>query len=431
MPDLASGSARRRQLGHSATFGPGGLAAVAEEVLAQVAGGRLAAQPLALGFWDGSRVALGAAPPVATVLVRGPAAIARVLRHPSAMGLAEAWIAGELELQGDLPDVIALRDRLADVRFSWPDRVRLLAAATRLGARGLLGSPRSLSVQARQAGARHSERRDRAAIRHHYDVSNRFYKLFLGPSMSYSCGVFATEEDSLELAQDRKHEVICQRLRLRADERMLDVGCGWGSLLLHAVRHHGVRGVGITLAESQAQLARERIRLEGFSDQIEIRIADYRQLSDGPYDKIASVGMYEHVGAENYLRYLQKIRSLLRPGGRFLNDGVARLFSNPPRGETLISRYVFPDGEIHPLASLLAKADAAGLEVLDAHSLRHDYVLTLQRWYANLERRREAAVREVGEPRVRVWELYLAGCAHAFARGDETNFHVVATRPSA
>ena len=251
----------------------------------------------------------------------------------------------------------------------------------------------------------------------------------LGPSLVYSCAYFESPADTLEAAQERKLELICRKLRLEAGERLLDIGCGWGSLLLHAARHHGARGIGITLSEEQASLARRRVRDAGLGDRIEIRVADYREIADGPYDKIASVGMVEHVGADRLEAYAAVIATLLRPGGLVLNHGIARLFSEPAGDKSLIQRYVFPDGELPPLARVLGALQGAGLEARDVESLREHYVLTLRAWLANLASERDAMTAEVGAERMRVWQLYMSGSALAFADGDISVFQVLAARP--
>ncbi len=249
------------------------------------------------------------------------------------------------------------------------------------------------AIEAQRAGRLHSLGRDRAAIQHHYDVSNDFYRLLLGPSMVYSCAYFDHPDESLEAAQERKLELICRKLRLAPGERLLDIGCGWGSLLIHAAEHHGVRGVGVTLSPSQAQLARERIEAAGLSDRIEIRVSDYREITDGPFDKIASVGMYEHVGHAELEAYARTLHALLRPGGLFLNHGIARLHSEPPPPDTFLTRYVFPDGELHPVADAMAAMQDAGLEIRDVESLREHYPLTLRSWLANLDAHRDGGGR--------------------------------------
>ncbi len=394
----------------------------------RIGGGRIAALPIAVRFWDGSELALSGQAPVATVLIRGPEVVARLIREPTTLGLARAWITGGLDVEGELDTLLGLRARLAGVRLSAREHAWLALVALRLAGRAAIARPPLPAHEVRPRGRRHSRTRDRAAISHHYDISNRFYELLLGPSMSYSCASFGSPDDSLEAAQERKHELICEQLQLASGERLLDIGCGWGSLLLHAVRHHGVRGVGVTLSVQQAELARRRVREAGLSDQIEIRIADYRELRDGPYDKIASIGMYEHVGAARYGLYLRQAHALLAPGGRFLNDGIARLYSSQAGRDTFITRYVFPDGELHPIAAFLTEMQNAGLEIRGVRSLREDYARTLRCWYANLERDRAQARAEVGEERVRVWETYILGSAHAFIDGEITNYHVVAER---
>jgi cyclopropane-fatty-acyl-phospholipid synthase len=273
--------------------------------------------------------------------------------------------------------------------------------------------------------------RDRDAIRHHYELSNRFYRILLGPSMVYSCAYFEDPADSLEQAQERKLEMICRKLRLTPDERLLDIGCGWGSLLVHAAQRHGARGVGVTLSDAQAELARERVAKAGLADRVQIRVCDYRELDDGPYDKIASVGMYEHVGRAQLGRYVDHVGRLLRPGGLFLNHGIARLHQRDSPTDIFISRYVFPDGELHPVTDVMSAMQASGLEVRDVESLREHYVLTLRRWIANLDAWCAEAVHEVGEARARVWRLYMLGSAHAFASGELSVFQVLSARGGA
>ncbi len=255
-------------------------------------------------------------------------------------------------------------------------------------------------------------------MRHHYDVSNRFYELLLGPSLVYSCAYFASPDDSLETAQERKLELICRKLRLQPGERLLDIGCGWGSLVIHAAAHHGVRALGVTLSEPQAELANRRIEAAGLSDRAEVRVLDYREIEEQPFDKIASVGMYEHVGRSQIDTYVDAVRRLLRPGGLFLNHGITRLHAAPSRGPTFIGRYVFPDGELHPVNDIIGALEAGGFEIRDVESLREHYALTLRRWVANLAAGRDEAVAEVGSERERVWRLYMLGSAQGFEGGE-------------
>jgi cyclopropane-fatty-acyl-phospholipid synthase len=280
-------------------------------------------------------------------------------------------------------------------------------------------------------GRRHSLRRDRTAVRHHYDVSNAFYRLVLGPTMVYSCAYFASPDDTLEEAQERKLELICRKLRLRSGDRLLDIGCGWGSLVLHAAHEHGARAVGVTLSEPQAELAREHIREAGLADRCEIRVADYREVDDGPYDKVASVGMYEHVGRARLDEYVGRVQRLLRPGGLFLNHGIVRAKPRPWNKRSFIARYVFPDGELHPVGAVVDAMERCGLEIRDDESLREHYALTLRRWVANLAANREAAIAEAGEERERVWRLYMTGSALAFEAGEISVHQVLAAKPGA
>ncbi len=409
-----------------------GVAGVARRALRGVAGGRLAAFPVAVRFWDGSVMpACAGAVGAPTVLVRNRRALSELLHEPNEIGLTRAWVQRDLDVEGDLEAVVALREQYAGLRLATRERARLAMAALLMAGPSVLRRPPAPSIEVRPRGRRHSVARDREAVRHHYELSNHFYELMLGPSMVYSCAYFEDDDDSLEQAQERKLETICQKLRLAPGERLLDIGCGWGSLLLHAARRHGVQGVGVTLSDAQAELARERIARAGLSRQVEIRVRDYRQVDDGPYDKIASVGMYEHVGRDQLDLYVSHVDRLLRPGGLFLNHGITRLRQRPRSEDTFISRYIFPDGELHPVTDVLRSMEISGLEIRDVESLREHYVLTLRRWIANLDAQRESAIREVGEMRLRAWRLYLLGCAHAFATGQISVFQTLSTRGGA
>ncbi len=373
--------------------------------------------PFAVRFWDGSELRPEDEGSGDTLVVRDSRALAYVATAPNQLGLGRAWVAGDLELEGDLERALRAGERLRDLRLGLGDKLASLAAAARAGALRLR-RPTPPASEARLGGRLHSLRRDRAAVRHHYDVSNDFYRLVLGPSMVYSCAYFASPHDTLERAQERKLDVICRKLRLAAGERLLDVGCGWGSLILHAARNYGVRAVGVTLSEPQAELARRQIAAAGLGRRCEVRVRDYREVDDGPYDKLASVGMYEHVGASRLDEYMLCLRRLVRPGGLVLNHGIVRLAPAPRRRDTFIWRYVFPDGELHPVGRVVKSMERAGLELRDAESLREHYALTLRFWVANLAAAREAAIAAAGEERERIWRLYMTGSALAFERGD-------------
>jgi cyclopropane-fatty-acyl-phospholipid synthase len=400
-------------------------------VLRRVAGGRLARLPFDVALWDGSTLRASGedgAASLGVLRVTRPA-VGHLLREPNQLGLSRAFVSGDLAFDGDLEALLAQRARFRGVRPSARDLALAALAAVVAGRGEVIRAPRVPASELRGRGRRHSLTRDRTVVRHHYDVSNAFYRRLLGPSLVYSCAYFAAPDDTLEAAQERKLELVCRKLRLAEGERLLDIGCGWGSLLLHAARHHGVRGVGITLSENQAAAARQRVHDAGLSARIDIRVADYRELDDGPYDKIASVGMVEHVGEAQLGHYAATIARLLRPGGLVLNHGIARLFSEPAGEKSLLLRYVFPDGELPPLARVLGALQGAELEPRDVESLREHYALTLRRWLANLDAERDAVVAEVGEERERIWRLYLAGSALGFEDGDVTVFQVLAARP--
>lgn len=412
------------------------IAEYARETLAVVAGGQLARLPVTLRFWDGSELpAVTPAPPAGTpptLTLCGPRAIAHVLYEPGELGLSRGYVDGSLLVGGasDLESLLALRGHVQAIRLAAGDRLALLLAAVRAGGPAVLRRPPVPTIEAAVGGSgeRHSARRNRAAISHHYDVSNDFYRLVLGPSLVYSCAYFTTPEESLEGAQERKLDLICRKLDLQPEERFLDIGCGWGSLVLHAAEHHGVRATGVTLSEPQAALARERAAALGLGDRVEIRVADYREIGTRTFDKIASVGMYEHVGRAELGGYARTGHALLRPGGLMLNHGIALLDGQPPNPKTFIARYIFPDGELHPVADLIAALQDSGLEVRDVESLREHYPLTLRGWVENLRARRREAEAIVGAERARSWDLYMTGSALAFETAQIGVYQVLVAR---
>ena len=387
------------------------------------------ARSFAIRLWDGSELPPpGGTMPVATLVVRSPAALALVVREPNEVGIGRAWVAGELDVEGDLEEALGTGEAMRGLALGARDRLAALTVARRLGALHLR-APKPPRSEVRLSGRRHSLRRDRSAVRHHYDVSNAFFRIVLGPTMVYSCAYFADPDEGLDEAQERKLEVVCRKLMLQPGERFLDVGCGWGSLVLHAAERFGVHAVGITLSEPQAELARERVAAAGLADRCEIRVADYRELGDGPYDKIASVGMVEHVGAEKLGEYARTLRSLLRPGGLLLNHGITRASPRPWDDKSFVARFVFPDGELESVDTIVRELERAGLEVRDVESLREHYALTLRRWLANLAAGRDEAVAEAGEERERIWRLYMTGAARSFERGDISVHQVLAAAP--
>ncbi|MFB6937363.1 class I SAM-dependent methyltransferase [Streptomyces chartreusis] len=394
--------------------------------------------PVRIRAWDGSQAGPPGAP---TLVVRNRRAVRRLLFKPGELGLARAWVAGDLEIEGDL---YAALDLLAGLVWERGEDARSLAQAlrdpeVRAAVRGLvrLGGvplpPAPPPEEVRRPGHLHTKRTDKRAISHHYDVGNDFYEIVLGPSMVYSCAYWPAPDSTLETAQRDKLDLVCRKLGLKPGMRLLDVGCGWGSMAMHAAREYGVSVVGITLSQEQAAYARKRVADEGLTDRVEIRVQDYREVGDGPYDAISSIGMAEHVGAERYLEYADVLHRLLKPGGRLLNHQIAR---RPQRDESsyevddFIDAYVFPDGELQPVGVTVAQLERAGFEVRDVESIREHYALTLRRWVANLEADWARAVRLSGFGRARVWRLYMAASALAFERNRIGVNQVLAVRTS-
>ncbi|MGP3772603.1 class I SAM-dependent methyltransferase [Streptomyces sp. SDT5-1] len=384
--------------------------------------------PVRLRAWDGSE----AGPPDAPVLVvRHRRALRRLLWKPGELGLARAWVAGDLDVEGDLYEAL---DRMAGLIWERdPDeeprslRQALKDPKVRSAAKELVklagpALPPAPPPEEMRRGGRlhlHTKGSDKQAISHHYDVGNDFYELVLGPSMVYSCAYWESPEAGLESAQRDKLELISRKLDLKPGMRLLDVGCGWGSMAIHAAREHGVSVVGVTLSQEQAAYARKRVADEGLTDRVEIRVQDYRDVRDGPYDAISSIGMAEHVGAERYLEYAADLYALLKPGARLLNHQIAR---RPQRDEAayevdeFIDAYVFPDGELAPVGTTVGLLERAGFEVRDVEAIREHYALTLRQWVRNLEAAWPQALKLVSPGRARVWRLYMAASALSFER---------------
>jgi cyclopropane-fatty-acyl-phospholipid synthase len=416
------------------------------ELLYQALGGAL---PLRLELYDGS--VAGPEDAKVRMVVRSRDGLARFLSRPGELGIARAYVSGDVDIDGDLFEGL---EQAANIDLSLRT-IDPVAIARLLRATGIsvLRSPEPPPEEVRLSGGLHTHSRDRAAISHHYDVSNDFYRLVLGPSMVYSCAVWESPESSLEEAQAAKLELICQKLGLRPGMRLLDVGCGWGSMAIHAARHHGVEAVGITISEQQAALARQRVEEAGLSDRVEIRLQDYRDVTDGPFDAISSIGMFEHVGRNRMETYIRDLYALLPPGGRLLNHAISR--PGYPQSDSrvgrakalyrrmatavgsdltsrvdsqLMQRYVFPDGELHEVGVVVSMLQENGFEVRHLETLREHYALTLRHWVGNLETNWDAAVAEVGEGRARVWRLYMVACAITFAMGGVSIQQVLAVK---
>ncbi len=398
---------------------PFGIAAA----IAKVLGGD---SPIAIECYDGSRI--GPVDAETALVVRSPKALQYAVTAPGELGIARAYVSGELDVRGDIFDALTLRGNLPEVRLKpaeWFELARLLGLQS---LRPLPPPPE----EARLRGRRHSKARDASAIAHHYDVSNEFYRIVLGPSMTYSCGVWPTVDAGLETAQATKYELVCRKLGLEPGRRLLDVGCGWGGMAIHAAQHHGVHAVGVTLSHRQADWARRAVHEAGLDDRVEIRVQDYRDVHDGPFDAVSSIGMFEHVGAAKLDEYFAALFDLVRPGGRLLNHGISRPANRGGRARFFrrgfIDRYVFPDGELHEVGSVVSRIQKAGFEARHVEGLREHYALTLRSWVRNLESSWAQAVADVGEGRARVWRLYMAASAAGFEDGIVQIHQVLAVR---
>ncbi len=383
--------------------------------------------PLELRFWDGSSVGSSS---TAVVEVNSPTAIRHLLWHPDELGLARAFVAGDLSVRGDIFTALGLRRALQErggAHLSWRGRRALLRAAVTTGVLGLPPSPPPEEVRLRVT--RHTRARDARAVSHHYDISNDFYRLVLGGTMTYSCAYFEDEEYDLDAAQRAKYDLVCRKLGLAPGMRLLDIGCGWGGMTMHAAEHYGVRALGITISEHQAELAKARVAAAGLSGSVEIRLQDYRDLADAPFDAVSSIGMFEHVGAARLRGYFSALRRLLAPQGRLLNHAISRPEPSARRSpaighDTFVGRYVFPDGELVEVGEVASAMDDAGIEVRDVESLREHYARTLRAWVANLEGSWDRAVELVGPARANIWRLYMAGSALEF-ESARINIHQV------
>ena len=370
-------------------------------------------RPFTVELWDGTSVPATDGPgPV--FRITSPRALGHVLRAPGQLGVGRAYVTGGLEVD-DIDAALALLDRWQAPPVGWGARLRLAGAAVRAG--GLTAVPHAPAAELRPSGRRHSLERDRRAVRHHYDVSNEFFALFLDESMTYSCAVFSRGAQSLEEAQRTKLELVCAKLELQEGDRVLDVGCGWGSFAIHAAREHGVWVTGITLSEPQARLARERAAQAGVADRVDFRVADYRDpLEREGFDAVASIGMVEHVGNANIDSYARRLAAALRPGGRLLNHGIARLRHTDPEAGPFSERFVFPDAAPLHLSRIQVALERAGLETEHVEGFRGDYAVTLGHWLERLERRSEEALRLAGPERMRVWRVYLRAARRGFEK---------------
>ena len=392
--------------------------------------GRTGCSDFAVRLWDDTWwPAPPVKPPVFTLVLKQPSSLRDLLLARDDLGPGEAYMRGDIDVEGDIHAAIALVERLRQVHLPLPER---LAIAARLLALPRGHSTTVYTAAAHTNGRLHSLRRDRSAVRHHYDVANDFYALWLDRRMVYSCAYFATAADDLDEAQRQKLDYICRKLRLRAGERLLDIGCGWGALPIYAALHYGVDAVGISLSPPQVELARERVRDAGLEKRVRIELLDYRELRDERgFDKIASIGMFEHVGARRAPEYFAQAWRLLRPQGVFLLHAIAGRDGVGTRPASRFSnRYVFPDHELIPIGATLKVAERCGFEVRDVESLREHYALTLRSWLRRLDAARDDAVRCASEQIYRAWRLVFAAAVHRFATGNITVYQTLLARPA-
>ncbi len=383
-------------------------------------------RPFAIRLWDGSRLASTNGDDGPTFTVRSPAALAHALRAPGQLGLGRAYVSGAL----DVDDVDSLLELLRDWQPPPIDRsskARLMLAAAR--ACGVVRPPSIPAAELRPRGRRHSRSRDARAVQHHYNLSNDFFALFLDDSMTYSCALFSRGATTLEEAQQAKLALVCDKLALEPGQRVLDIGCGWGSFAIHAARERDVHVTGITLSGPQAELARRRAAEAGVADRVDIRVEDYRELSDAPFDAVASIGMVEHVGNVQIDEYARQVARLVRPGGRVLNHGIARLRHGEPEAGAFSERYVFPDAAPLHLSRIALAMERAGLPVEHVEGLAADYAETLRHWARRFDQRLDDAVRIGGAERVRVWRIYLRAARRGFESGFTSVYQVRCTRP--
>ncbi|GAA1616737.1 SAM-dependent methyltransferase [Nocardia ninae] len=392
-------------------------------------------------FWDGSAVEPEGAC-AGTIRIRSKDALRHMVWAPGELGIGRAYVSGLVDLDGDIFAILrslastAPSDAALGVGAAW----QAIDAARQLGALGRRPKPPPEEVRPLR-GPLHTKRRDAAAISHHYDVGNDFYWLVLGPSMTYSCARFVAPDDdgsggangsvSLEDAQRAKHDLICRKLGLRPGMRLLDVGCGWGSMAIHAAATYGVRVVGVTISTAQVELARARVAEAGLTEAVEIRLADYRDLRGEEFDAISSIGMFEHVGTKRAAEYFDTLRALLRPEGRLLNHAISSAGGSVMGRNSFVGRYVFPDGELVDVGEVALAMQRAGFEVRDVEALREHYALTLRAWVANLESAWDQAVSLTSAGRARIWRLYMAASALGFEDGGLGLHQVLGVVPDA
>ncbi len=387
-------------------------------------------EEFAIRLWDGTLWERGQRPGF-TLVLRHPGALRAMLQSLNELNLGEAYIYGDFDIEGDVFKAMQLGEYLLTRQRKASELLQLGLLLRRLPRPAVARAPHHAPAL---VGSVHSRQRDQRAIQYHYDLPVEFYRLWLDSRMIYSCAYFHNRDEDLESAQFNKLELICKKLRLQPGERLLDVGCGWGGLVIHAAERYGIHALGITLSPSQAEFANARIQQAGLQAFCEVKVCDYRDVdSPGGYDKLVSVGMFEHVGEDLLSAYFQHAWRYLRPGGVFLNHGIARSRAgkNSKHGPSFATRYVFPDGELVPISTTLRAAENAGFEVRDVESLREHYSLSLRQWVRRLEARAEEARRCTDDVKFRIWRLYMAGYARQFENGRLNLYQTLLVKPAA
>lgn len=367
----------------------------------------------AFRLWDGKQVA-GGPDAACCIVIHDPGVLRELILYRSLSRLTQAYLDGAVSVDGNMETLFNLETYLKTLDLSWATQWSLLRLALQLPAR------HDKKLTTKQTPRRITHRNNRDSIEHHYDVGNEFYRLWLDPEMVYSCAYFLDEHQSLAAAQRDKLDYLCRKLRLQPGQHLLDIGCGWGALAIHAARHYGVTVHGITLSEAQQQYAQQRVRTEGLEQQVQIELRDYRDLPEqAKYDRVVSVGMFEHVGIKNFPIYFGTVKRVLKPGGLFLNHGITSEtgWRNTPVTR-FINRYIFPDGELARTSDVADAMEKAGFEILDVEGLRRHYAYTLRHWVQALEAKRDEAIRQTSEVTYRLWRLYMAGSAYYFDEGS-------------
>lgn len=431
--DAGQGAAPRRPLDPSLTVGrrTGRARRIVQRVFRDYPG------EVAVRLWNGETQNFGTGAPEVTLVFHHPGLFRDLILFRDPLRLAEAYFQGELDVEGDIYAALRLKDHLQSLNLSVAERAAFLLGALFPGR--MPESNRRIPARWRRTLSdwftrRNSRKGNRQAIAFHYDLSNAFYRLWLDEQMIYSCAYFEEAHEDLDQAQRHKLEHICRKLRLKPGERLLDIGCGWGALARWAARHHGVHAHGITLSRHQHEHARQMIQAEGLQDRVTVELKDYRDLQGAAaFDKIASIGMFEHVGLRNFPLYFGRVQRLLKPGGLFLNHGITQDQEKWRKtvGTQFINRYVFPDGELDTVSNAQCAMERAGFEILDVEAMRPHYALTLRHWVRRLEACQAEALRHVPEPVYRVWHLYMAACALQFEQGDIGVYQILAAKKGA